>query len=92
MARITRFVGMDVHAETIAVPTPLSCALPVFPHAILCMTGKTRHWIWDGNVPLHGWVELSDTALTRDGAPLAKLSRRNELCRSGPSSTTVTSR
>jgi RHS repeat-associated protein len=32
--------------------------------------GKTTHWIWDGNVPLHEWVELTDEAIARDGEPL----------------------
>jgi RHS repeat-associated protein len=32
--------------------------------------GKTTRWIWDGNVPLHEWVELNDEALAREGAPL----------------------
>jgi RHS repeat-associated protein len=33
--------------------------------------GKSTHWIWDGNVPLHEWITLSDEALARDGAPIA---------------------
>jgi RHS repeat-associated protein len=32
--------------------------------------GKTTRWIWDGNVPLHEWVELNEEALAREGAPL----------------------
>jgi len=32
--------------------------------------GKTTCWVWDGNVPLHEWVELSEDALARDGEPL----------------------
>lgn len=32
--------------------------------------GKTTHWIWDGNVPLHEWIELTDEAIARDGEPL----------------------
>jgi RHS repeat-associated protein len=32
--------------------------------------GKTTRWIWDGNVPLHEWIELTDEALARDGEPL----------------------
>jgi RHS repeat-associated protein len=32
--------------------------------------GKTTRWIWDGNVPLHEWVELNDEARARDGEPL----------------------
>jgi len=33
--------------------------------------GKSTHWIWDGNVPLHEWVTLSDEAIAREGAPIA---------------------
>jgi RHS repeat-associated protein len=33
--------------------------------------GKSTHWIWDGNVPLHEWITLSDEAVARDGAPIA---------------------
>jgi len=33
--------------------------------------GKTTHWVWDGNVPLHEWITLNDEALARDGAPLS---------------------
>jgi RHS repeat-associated protein len=33
--------------------------------------GKSTRWIWDGNVPLHEWITLSDEALARDGAPIA---------------------
>ncbi|HET9956092.1 MAG TPA: RHS repeat-associated core domain-containing protein, partial [Polyangiaceae bacterium] len=33
--------------------------------------GKSTHWIWDGNVPLHEWITLNDEALARDGAPIA---------------------
>jgi RHS repeat-associated protein len=38
--------------------------------------GKTTHWIWDGNVPLHEWITLSDEALARDGAPLRNSAER----------------
>jgi RHS repeat-associated protein len=38
--------------------------------------GKTSHWIWDGNVPLHEWVTLSDEALARDGVPLRSSAER----------------
>lgn len=33
--------------------------------------GKSTHWIWDGNVPLHEWVTLNDEAMAREGAPIA---------------------
>jgi RHS repeat-associated protein len=34
--------------------------------------GKTTLWVWDGNVPLHEWVELTDAQAARDdGAPTA---------------------
>jgi RHS repeat-associated protein len=29
--------------------------------------GKTTHWVWDGNVPLHEWVEISDLEAAREG-------------------------
>jgi RHS repeat-associated protein len=32
--------------------------------------GKTTNWIWDGNVPLHEWIELTEEARARDGEPL----------------------
>ncbi|MEO8179090.1 MAG: glycohydrolase toxin TNT-related protein [Deltaproteobacteria bacterium] len=38
--------------------------------------GKTTHWIWDANVPLHEWITLSDEALLRDGAPLRSTTER----------------
>jgi hypothetical protein len=30
--------------------------------------GKTTKWIWDGNVPVHEWVEL-DPGVTAEPAP-----------------------
>jgi RHS repeat-associated protein len=38
--------------------------------------GKSTHWIWDGNVPLHEWVTLSEEALARDGVPLRSSGER----------------
>jgi len=38
--------------------------------------GKTSHWIWDGNVPLHEWITLDDEALARDGIPLRSSAER----------------
>jgi RHS repeat-associated protein len=32
--------------------------------------GKTTNWIWDGNVPLHEWIDLTEEARARDGEPL----------------------
>ena len=28
--------------------------------------GKTTNWIWDGNVPLHEWIELTEEAVDQD--------------------------
>ncbi|HWO14721.1 MAG TPA: DUF6531 domain-containing protein, partial [Polyangiaceae bacterium] len=33
--------------------------------------GRVTHWIWDANVPLHEWVELTPEAFARDGEPLS---------------------
>jgi RHS repeat-associated protein len=44
---------------------------PLARRVLKTYRGKTTRWIWDGNVPLHEWVELNDEALARDGAPVA---------------------
>jgi RHS repeat-associated protein len=44
--------------------------------------GKTTNWVWDGNVPLHEWVELTDPQAAREedpatpGASVIALSQR----------------